>query len=69
MKKFGLKLPVRIRWSGRPRWSGKFGRLEIVYDVVSGKWYAHISVKVVKHVDDQPHNLLSLIIYWGSRSK
>ena len=53
-KKFGLKSPVRIRWSGRPRWSGKFGRLEIVYDVVSGKWYAHISVKVVKH-DDPPH--------------
>ncbi|MGQ4892223.1 MAG: RNA-guided endonuclease InsQ/TnpB family protein, partial [Candidatus Njordarchaeia archaeon] len=54
LKKFGLRSPVRIRWSGRPRWSGKFGRLEMVYDVFSGKWYAHISVEVVKH-DDPPH--------------
>ncbi|MGQ4891902.1 MAG: RNA-guided endonuclease InsQ/TnpB family protein [Candidatus Njordarchaeia archaeon] len=54
LRKFGLKSPIGIRWSGRPRWSGKFGRLEIVYDVVSGKWYAHISVEVVKH-DDPPH--------------
>ncbi|MHA1664564.1 MAG: RNA-guided endonuclease InsQ/TnpB family protein [Candidatus Njordarchaeales archaeon] len=55
LKKFGLKSPVKIRWSGRPLWSGKFGRLEIVYDVVSGKWYAHISVEVVKYVDDPSH--------------
>ncbi|MGQ4894678.1 MAG: RNA-guided endonuclease InsQ/TnpB family protein, partial [Candidatus Njordarchaeia archaeon] len=55
LEKFGLKSPVRIRWSGCPRWSGKFGRLEIVYDVVSGKWYAHISVEVVRYVDDPPH--------------
>jgi len=55
LKKFGLKSPIRIRWSCRPQWSGKFGRLEIVYDVVSGKWYAHISVEVVKYVDDPSH--------------
>jgi len=37
LEKYGLKSPVKLNWSGFPRWSGKFGRLEIVYDHVSGK--------------------------------
>jgi len=55
LEKYGLRSPIRLRWSGSPRWSGKFGRLEIVYDHVSGKWYAHISVEVETYVDDPPH--------------
>jgi len=39
---FGLK----IRWRGRNRWSGKPGRLEIVYDTLSGRWICYMPVEV-----------------------
>jgi len=43
-----LKLPfeLKIRWKGRNKWKGKQGRLEIVYDDLSGQWYALQSVEV-----------------------
>jgi len=43
-----LKLPfgLRIRWSGKNRWEGKQGRLEIVYDDLSKSWYAFQPVEV-----------------------
>ncbi len=43
-----LKLPFRlkIRWKGRNRWRGKQGRLEIVYDDLSGQWYTFQPVEV-----------------------
>jgi len=44
---FGLK----IRWRGRNRWSGKPGRLEIVYDTLSGRWICYMSVEV----EQPPH--------------
>jgi len=43
-----LKLPygLKIRWKGRNKWKGKQGRLEIVYDDLSGRWYAFQPVEV-----------------------
>ena len=43
-----LKLPfgLKIRWSGRNRWEGKQGRLEIIYDELSESWYAFQPVEV-----------------------
>jgi len=44
-----LKLPfgLKIQWKGRNRWKGgKQGRLEINYDKLSEKWYAHMPVEV-----------------------
>ena len=43
-----LKLPfgLKIRWQGRIKWRGKQGRLEIVYDDLSGRWYAFQPVEV-----------------------
>nr|MDO8081195.1 transposase [Candidatus Freyarchaeota archaeon] len=47
-----LKLPskLKIRWKGKNRWnrgsSSKQGRLEITYDELSEKWYAHMPVEV-----------------------
>jgi putative transposase len=46
-----LKLPskLKIKWKGRNRWnSGKQGRLEIIYDELSKKWYAYMPVEVEK---------------------
>jgi len=54
-KKF-LVLPkgLRIRVTGSIRWEGKQGRLEIYYDDLMGRWYAHQSVEV-----DQPRHTTS----------
>jgi len=37
---------VEIRFTGRLRWHGKQGRLEIYYDEVGNAWYASIPVEV-----------------------
>lgn len=42
---------LRIRATGSIRWGGKQGRLEIHYDDLTGRWYAHQSVEV--EVDQQ----------------
>jgi len=42
LKDFGLK----ISFTGRLRWHGKQGRLEIYYDEVRNAWYASIPVEV-----------------------
>jgi len=54
-KKF-LVLPkgLRVRVTGSIRWEGKQGRLEIYYDDLAGRWYAHQSVEV-----DQPRHATS----------
>ncbi|MDK2795577.1 MAG: putative transposase [Archaeoglobaceae archaeon] len=43
-----LVLPkgLKIKITGEIRWRGKQGSLEIFYDDLSGKWYAHESVEV-----------------------
>lgn len=37
---------MEIEFVGRLKWYGKQGRLEIIYDDTTNKWYAHISVEV-----------------------
>ncbi len=37
---------MEVEFAGRFRWFGKQGRLEIVYDETTNKWYAHIPVEV-----------------------
>jgi transposase len=34
----------RIRYTGRIRWEGKQGRLEIIY--VNGRWFAHLPIEI-----------------------
>jgi len=48
LEKRKLKLPfgLRIMWKGKNKWEGKQGRLEIFYDDLSGRWYAHMPVEV-----------------------
>jgi putative transposase len=43
-----LRLPkgLRLRWKGNPKWHGKQGRLEIVYDDVDGVWRGFMAVRV-----------------------
>ena len=48
----GLK---KIKATGSIRWRGKQGRLEIYYDDLTGRWYAHQSVEA-----DQPRHATSL---------
>jgi len=47
-KKKWLILPksLRVRVTGSIRWRGKQGRLEIFYDDLTGRWYAHQSVEI-----------------------
>ncbi|ACB39760.1 Protein of unknown function DUF1225 [Pyrobaculum neutrophilum V24Sta] len=40
LKDFGM----RVRYAGRIKWSGKQGRLEIVYE--RGRWFAYLTVEV-----------------------
>jgi putative transposase len=51
-KKYGLgaRERVRVRLRGRPRWRSKQGRMEVIRDDLSGRWYAYQSVEV-----DPPH--------------
>ena len=58
-KKKWLVLPkgLRVRMTGSIRWEGKQGRLEIYYDDLTGRWYAHQSVEV-----DQPRHTTSLTL-------
>ncbi len=37
---------MSVKWSGKNRWQGKQGRLEIVYDDLLGQWYAYQPVEV-----------------------
>jgi len=47
--KFGR---LKIQFKGRMHLKGKQGRLEIVYDEVKRKWYAHISYTVEEKLED-----------------
>ncbi len=42
LKDFNMK----VEFEGKLRWYGKQGRLEMVYDETTNKWYAHIPVEV-----------------------
>ena len=55
-KKKRLILPkgLKIKVTGSIRWEGKQGRLEIYYDDLTGRWYAHQNVEV-----DQPRHTIS----------
>ena len=55
-KKKRLILPkgLKIKVTGSIRWEGKQGRLEIYYDDLTGRWYAHQSVEI-----DQPRHTIS----------
>jgi len=55
--KYGIRGPLVIRWVGKPRWWGRFGRMEIIYDWVSKRWYAHISIEVEVNAGPPPHQL------------
>ena len=48
--KFGR---LRIQFKGRIHLKGKQGRLEIVYDEVKRKWYAHTSYTVKEKLEDK----------------
>jgi len=48
--KFGR---LRIQFKGRVHLKGKQGRLEVVYDEVKRKWYAHISYTVKEKLEDK----------------
>jgi putative transposase len=43
-----MKLPkgLRIPFKGKPRWTGKQGRAEVIYDDLDGKWRVFQAVKV-----------------------
>lgn len=43
-----LKLPkkLEVKWKGNPIWTGKQGRMEIVYKSDSKKWYAFVPMEV-----------------------
>jgi putative transposase len=46
-KTIKLPLGLRTQWRGRNKWKGgKQGRLEIIYDELSEKWYAYMPVEV-----------------------
>ncbi|MFQ5818402.1 MAG: RNA-guided endonuclease InsQ/TnpB family protein [Candidatus Heimdallarchaeota archaeon] len=49
-----LPLHLQIRWSGKNKWRGKQGRLEIIYDELKKKWYAYMPVAVQKEQLHQP---------------
>jgi len=54
-EKYGVCGLLIVRWVGRPRWWGRFGHMEIIYDWVSKKWYVHISVEAEINVRSPPH--------------
>ena len=56
-KKKWLILPkgLRVGVTGSIRWKGKQGRLEIYYDHLTGRWYAHQNVEV----DQSRHTISS----------
>mgnify|MGYP007109719399 CR=1 FL=1 len=43
-----LRLPfkLKVKWRGKNKWRGKQGRLEIVYDALSGRWVCYQPVEV-----------------------
>lgn len=47
-KEYGIKgnSQIKIRFKGNPKWSGKQGRLEIIFDELKQKWYVYQSVEV-----------------------
>ena len=49
-----LPLGLKVRWSGSNKWTGKQGRLEIIYDELMRKWYAYMPVEVPKDLLHQP---------------
>ena len=51
LKRLGKFGRLRIQFKGRVHLKGKQGRLEIVYDDVKRKWYAHVSYTVGERLE------------------
>ena len=51
LKGLGKFKQLEIQFKGRIHWKGKQGRLEIVYDDVKRKWYAHISFTIEEKLE------------------
>ncbi|ALM74064.1 transposase [Thermococcus barophilus] len=46
LKGLGKFKRLEVQFKGRIHWKGKQGRLEIIYDDIKRKWYAHLSFNV-----------------------
>jgi len=53
LRRLGKFGKLEIQFKGRIHLKGKQGRLEITYDEVKRKWYAHISVIVDEKLEDE----------------
>ncbi len=53
LKGFGKFKRLEIQFKGRIHLKGKQGRLEITYDPVKRKWYAHLSVTVEEKLEGE----------------
>ncbi len=53
LKGLGKFKRLEVQFKGRIHLKGKQGRLEITYDEVKHKWYAHISLTVKEKLDDE----------------
>lgn len=47
-KIYGMNGRVKIRLTGKLKWKGKQGRMEIIYDSLKSRWYCYQSVEVKK---------------------
>jgi len=54
LKGLGKFKKLEIQFKGRIHLKGKQGRLEITYDPVRRKWYAHISITVDNSLEPSP---------------
>jgi len=53
LKGLGKFKRLEVQFKGRIHFKGKQGRLEITYDPVRRKWYAHISFTVIEKLEDE----------------
>ncbi|CAD5245092.1 transposase (fragment) [Thermococcus camini] len=53
MRRLGKFGKLKIQFKGRIHLKGKQGRLEIIYDDVKRKWYAHISLTVDEKLEGE----------------
>ncbi|MCD6524277.1 MAG: transposase, partial [Thermococcus sp.] len=53
LKGLGKFKRLEVQFKGRIHLKGRQGRLEITYDPVRRKWYAHISLTVIEKLEDE----------------
>ncbi len=69
-KKIVLKdFKMKIGFAGKLRWYGKQGRLVIIYDEGTGRWYAHIPVEVGVEVTRRGNKSRTLFAAGGIQPK